>query len=203
MSEAKSFKRWYERQPKLALAVKLLIKLPDEIRSILGDTMMLLANKEFEATKYIEGRSLGGEKVLGLYKSKNKRREYDQNETLHKAMNYLYILSEENQDFMADHILKLLEYVQKYFASCQEFKAEPSLEDVATIANMYVESGAADVELFLKNLRDEFYVSLLRNNNQKITAAIPATGEPEAEIKEKVTTQDDTTGMRIKKLDIG
>src|SRR5687768_3105757 len=141
MSEAKSFKRWYERQPRLAQAVHLLTILPDEIRSILGEAMLVLANKEFEATKYETGRSLGGDKVLGLYKSKNKRREYDQNETLHKAMNYLYILSEENQDFMADHVLNLLEYIQTYFASCQEFKANPSFDDVATIASTYVESG--------------------------------------------------------------
>lgn len=197
MSEPESFKRWYERQPKLSQAVKLLIILPDEVRTIIGEALMLLANREFEMSKYSEGsRSLGGDKVLGLYKSKNRRREYDQNETLHQAMNYLYILSDENQDFMAVHILKMLDYMQQYFATCREFNTEPSLEDVAALMQQYVIQGSVEVERFLKRLRDELYKMLL--NNQDPSAAPPSTVVTPSD----TTTKDNSEGMRVTKLDV-
>src|SRR5690606_18151945 len=106
-----SYKRWYDRQPRLSQAVRLMMLFPDEVKSIISDGIMLLANREFQVSEQMNSfRTLGSEKILGLYKSKNKRREYDQNELLHKAMNYLYILSEKNQDFMAEHILQLVKF---------------------------------------------------------------------------------------------
>jgi hypothetical protein len=191
----REFQRWYERQPKLAQAVKLMIVLPDEVRSIIGEATMQLADREFEATRYAESsRSLGGDKVLGLYKSKNKRREYDQNEVLHNAMNYLYILSEENQDFMANHILHMLDYIQQYFATCREFNQVPSLEEVAAMTQQYVSRGSIEVERFLQSLRSRFS-SLPRNIVQPAPEVSPPAGET-------VTTKDDRTGMRIKKLEM-
>src|SRR5690242_14856760 len=98
MTQQSTFKRWYDRQPKLSQAFKLIILLPDEVRSIISESLMLIANREFNANERENSfRTLGHDKILGLHKSKNKRREYDQNELLHKAMNYLYILSDDNQ----------------------------------------------------------------------------------------------------------
>src|SRR5436853_556626 len=128
MSQPQTYKRWYDRQPKLSQAFKLIIILPDEVRSIISESMILLANREFDSNDPTQSfKTLGSEKVMGLHKSKSKRREYDQNELLHKAMNYLYILSDANQDFMAEHILKMVDYIQKYLGACREFKAEPTL----------------------------------------------------------------------------
>ncbi len=197
-----TFKRWYDRQPKLSQAFKLIIILPDEIRSIISESLMLIANREFDAHERENSfRTLGSDKILGLHKSKNKRREYDQNELLHKAMNYLYVLSDDNQDFMADHILALVTYIQKYFATCQEFKAEPTLEAVAQVTHTYVEKGTTEVERFLSALREEFYLKLVSPSKggkkpvQDILANLPTP-------KENTTTQDNQMGMKVKKLDL-
>lgn len=166
--EASHPRRWYDRQPTLSQSVRLMILLPDEIKSIVSDGIMVLANREFRAQERLQSyRSLGDEKVMGLYKSKNKRREYDTNETLHKAMNYLYILSEDNQDIMADHILQLVGYIQKYLSTCRVFETDPSLEDVLRITQTYIEEGNAEVEQFLVQLREELHVKMLAVNENE------------------------------------
>jgi hypothetical protein len=104
---------------------------------------------------------MGTDKVLGLYKSKNRRREYDQNEVLHKAMNYMYILSEGNQDYMADHILKMVQFIQMYLSTCRTFKQDPTTEDITELTQKYVENGSAEAENFLNELRDQFYRKML------------------------------------------
>jgi hypothetical protein len=202
MSEPKDFKRWYERQPNLSQAVSLLIILPDEVRTIIGEATMQLANQEFEESRKSGiNRSLGGDKVLGLYKSKNKRREYDQNESLHKAMNYLYILSDENQDFMAIHILKMLNYIQQYFATCREFNENPSLEEVADMTQQYVISGKTAVERFLRNLRDMFRRNI--DENKSSTPTRPIMSSTPVIKDDNVTADDNNREMRVKKIDIG
>jgi hypothetical protein len=77
-TEKKPFKRWYDRHARLAQGVKLLILLPDEIKTIISEAMITLANREFDATEQESAfRTLGSEKIMGLHKSKNLMREYD------------------------------------------------------------------------------------------------------------------------------
>lgn len=197
-----SFKRWYDRQPKLSQAFKLIILLPDEIRSIISESLMLIANREFDANERENSfRTLGSDKILGVHKSKNRRREYDQNELLHKAMNYLYVLSDDNQDFMADHILKMVAYIQKYFATCQEFKAEPTLEAVAQVTHTYVEKGTTEVERFLSTLREEFYLKLVSPSKGDKKPVVDILADLPTQ-KENTTTQDNQMGMKVKKLEL-
>lgn len=184
-------KRWYDRQPKLAQAVRFLFLFPDEIKSIIGEAVMLLANREFEVNEQMQTfKTLGPDKVMGLYKSKNRRREYDQNDVLHKAMNYLYILSEPNQDFMADHILSMVQYIQQYLGACQAFQASPTLEHVAEITNRYVEKGSTDVESFLNELREEFYQKMLSGQDT----------DPPTDFIENFI-QDDFSGLKIRQTE--
>lgn len=163
MNESIKPKRWYDRQPKLAQAVRLMFLFPVEIKSLICEGLVLIANREFDVNETNNSfRTVGVEKVLGMHKSKNRRREYDQNEVLHKAMNYLYILSEENQDLMADHILELVNYIHEYLSACQAFKKEPTIEDVARITQTYVEKGSQEVARFLEELRRHFHRQLMK-----------------------------------------
>jgi hypothetical protein len=185
------FQRWYERQPRLSQSVKVLQMMPDAIKSILADAIMLIATREFGKEEPLNViRSLGSEKIMGLHKSKNKRREYDQNELLHKAMNYLYILSEEKQDFMAEHALKMLHYIQDYLAACQEFQVDSSIEEVAALAKTYVEQGSVEVEIFLRKLRKEFYIQL--QNSGKLSEPRRA-----VDFLKSINARHDEHGMRV------
>ncbi len=204
-AEKKTFKRWYDRHPRLAQGVKLLILMPDEIKTIISEALITLANREFDATEQDNTfRTLGSDKIMGLHKSKNRRREYDENETLHKAMNYLYMLSDDGQDFMSDHILNMVKYIQEYFATCKEFHVDSNPEQVAQVTDAYVTSGAEGVQRFLKSLRDEFYVKVFHpdrgiKQNIDLLATIQAEAPQE---KINLSTKEDSQGMKLSKLEI-
>lgn len=193
MSPPSNFVRWYDRQPKLSQACKLLFAFPDEIKSVISEAILIIANQEFRQKEQREQmRSLGREKILGLYKSKNRRREYDINPLLHQAMNYLYLLSEEKRDFMAEHVLTMVSYIQDYLQACQVTENKPSLENVTLITDLYVKSGDKAVKTFLKQLRFEFCEKL--HEGKKPAASSLLNGS-------ESIRQVEGSGMRVKHFD--
>ena len=206
MSNGKTYKRWYDRNPHLAQGVKLLILLPDEVKTIISEALITLANREFnESERETAFRTLGSEKIMGLHKSKNRRREYDINDTLHKAMNYLYMLSDDGQDFMAEHILNMIKYIQEYFATCQKFQMTSEPEHVARIAYAYVNSGSEGVAKFLKQLREEFYLKVFSpDNGVKASLELLDTLQGQAEVDDRINlaTKDGNQGMKLSKQEI-
>lgn len=194
MSEPNNFVRWYDSRPKISQAARLLFILPDEIKSVISKAILVIADKEFrEEEREQQIRSLGREKIMGLHQSKNRRREYDQNSHLHQAMNYLYILSEDNREFMAEHILKMVQYIQYHLETCQLAQRTSDLKDVAEIVAIYVKSGDEGVKPFLKKLRYEFYEKLLDGKQ----SVVP---DPIMIVLDKISKQDDS-GMKISKQD--
>lgn len=189
----------------------MLTLLPDDVKTIISEAMITLANREFNISDQENAfRTLGSEKVMALHKSKNRRREYDVNETLHKAMNYLYMLSDESQDFMSEHILEMVKFIQEYFATCKEFQVPSEPEHVAKVTDTYVNSGSEGVKKFLKALRDEFYVKAFHpdravKRNIDLLAVIqaeqPEKPEQPAE-KINLSTKEDSQGMKLSKLEI-
>lgn len=156
MGEFETFHRWYDSRPKMSQASKLLFAFPDEIKSILSEAVLKIGEREFGEKKWERSaRSLGREKIMGLHKSKNKRREYDENPDLHAAMNALYVLSEDNREIMAEHVLKMVRFIQHYLESCQITQTAPQMEEVAEVTRQYIFTGEKKVESFLLNLRKE------------------------------------------------
>ncbi|MGE0201448.1 MAG: hypothetical protein AB7P76_10825 [Candidatus Melainabacteria bacterium] len=168
MNPPPSRKRWYDRQPRLAEAVRILSHLPDEVTNVLSEGVVVIANRDFNIGNALHDvKSLGMEKIMGLHKSKNKKRLYDQNPTLHKAMNYLYILENDNQDVMADHILTLMTFIQEYLSTCKIFQADASQDDIAKITKIYVEQGGPEVRRFLDSLREKLHELILLQDQEK------------------------------------
>ena len=135
---------------------------PDEIKTIICDGVMILANREFQVNEQMKSfRTLGTDKIMGLHKSKSKNRNYDQNQIMHKAMNYLYILTERNQDVMAEFTLEIIGFIQDYLRTCQIFKADVSMERVADITQAYIESGADGARELIEAVREELHGKLV------------------------------------------
>lgn len=156
------YKRWYDRNAQLSQAVRVVMIFPDEIKDIICIGLMFLANKEFQIQEQLSNfRSVGSDKIMGLHKSKNRRREYDDNATMHKMMNYLYILQHENQDFMAEKTLDLVNYIQEYLSAVQVFQANMSLEEVADITNAYVKEGGEEAQQLLTSIKQKLHQELL------------------------------------------
>jgi len=121
-------RRWYDQRPQVSNTINLMVSFPPEIQTIIGEGIVYLADKEFLANEQMHAlKSLGSEKTLGLYRSKSKKRDYDNNPLLHKIINYLYVLSEKNQDFMAKQVMELV--IQDYFNTVlAEAEAEASAD---------------------------------------------------------------------------
>lgn len=201
----KAFKRWYERQPQLALSVRVLTLLPDEVCSVLGEGLLKLMQDEGHET-FMEKRyrSLGTEKVLGLHKSKNRRREYDKTEILHKAMNNLYLLSDESQDFIAAHILLMASFIQRYMANYLGYKPGGTLEELGEMAQRFMsEQSPEEVATFLKKLREEFFSLVFGGAGNRNQPSLSTSLAPNAKPSNtRITTKDNTQGMKIKELEL-
>lgn len=149
--------RFYDRDASVSKAVQLLLLLPFEMQSIIAEGVAWLAEQEFRANELIrELKSLGTEKVLALYKSKQRKRDYDKNPAVHKAINYLLVLSEENRIWIAQHLIGLIGCLQDYLKACRIHAATPSREAVDSLTSVYIDSGPAKVKAYLKTLEAEF-----------------------------------------------
>ncbi|MBX2861335.1 MAG: hypothetical protein KTR14_08870 [Vampirovibrio sp.] len=154
-------KRFYDRNPDLSSAVETLMCFPPEFQSVLAEGIALVAEKECKANELLQQfKSLGTQKVLALYKSKNKARSYDDNPNVHKVMNYLMVLSEENRQFMAKNILGLFSHVQEYLQTCKTYEQESSLEGVQNVSNTYANQGDKATRQLLSGMKQDFIQKL-------------------------------------------
>ncbi|MBX2860294.1 MAG: hypothetical protein KTR14_03605 [Vampirovibrio sp.] len=173
MSNVASSRRWYDDKPLLSETIKNLLSLPYSLQLVIVEGVVYLLNKECEAQHLIRAlRSVGHQNVTGLHKSKNRRRQYDANPYLHKAMNYLLILSTEGQALIAEQVQELLECNLEYFKTCKEFGGDSDLKDVAELTSVYVEQGNEAALQQVNQIREEFLSGVRAQN--KITMA--ATG---------------------------
>jgi len=154
---SKPKKRWYDQNKTLSTSIQMLESFPMEIQGLIADSMIVVAERECKADKLMdELKSLGAEVVLGLYKSKNKRRGYDDNPSMHKAMNYLYILPDTNRTFMGEQIRDVIQHVYTYFQACKSANIEPNLQDVATITKTYGQAGAVETQAVVQKLQVQY-----------------------------------------------
>lgn len=149
--------RFYDRDVNVSRAVQLLLLLPFEMQTIIADGISSIAEQEFRANKLMrEIKTLGTEKVLALYKSKQRKRDYDKNPAVHKAINYLLVLSDENRAWIALRIIGLIGCLQDYLRTCRTYAELPHREAVDSLTSIYVECGPDQVKVYLKTIEAEF-----------------------------------------------
>jgi hypothetical protein len=108
------FTRWYDRISELSQAVRLLEKAPYLQQQVIA-TIIVGSMQLHHLTQRSEHglKKLGSEKVIGLMKSKGKRRWYDQDPLMHQAFNYLYIMDDVLRHEMAVKILITLNALEE------------------------------------------------------------------------------------------
>lgn len=192
-------RRFYEKHSAVSQAVESLLLFPDDIQRIIAKGFSTIAERDCQAAEIMkEFKSLGTDKVLALYKSKTKKRKYDQNPITHQAMNYLMIMSDESQIFMAGKIMELVGFMQDYLKLCKRHAVTPQRESVETISNTYVMRGATEAKIFLKKLDAEIHLQLAESPPVPKAATssfppVPAVGEVLDEIA------IETSGQKIRK----
>ncbi|OGH99781.1 MAG: hypothetical protein A2287_06505 [Candidatus Melainabacteria bacterium RIFOXYA12_FULL_32_12] len=102
--------RWYDRGPKMVEVLELIESLSQIEQEELGTTLIQLVNILRKNRKEDEiPISIGKNRVLGLYKSSNKRRWYDRNPVLMSAMNVLSTLPVDDCNIILEGMLLTLD----------------------------------------------------------------------------------------------
>lgn len=159
-----TYVRFYEKNPAVNQAVTNLFSFPADIRSVMAKGMCAIAEADFNAHIHIQDlKSLGKDKVLALYKSQDKRREYDKDPYLSKAMNYLMILESSNQFFLALKVNDLIGVVQEFISLCKEYAQTVQLEIIERITNVYVRCGLNETQDLLAAIHTKFKYYFSKN----------------------------------------
>lgn len=186
--------RWYDKQPMVKQSVELLAAFPDEVLTIMAEGINSVIEREYRVQELLRSfKSLGQEKILALYKSKQKLRKLDQNPMMHKTVNYLFVVAEENKQQIARHVLELISTVHSYLLLMREAKQSPTLQHILEIRNTYVSHGIEAAKQQVKAIELEISQSLLLGRVSAAPALTPPPG-PKREIEIK---EDDSGGMKI------
>lgn len=144
-TDGSTYTRWYDQQQTLSKSVKLLEIFPVEYQEVLGNAIIDLAANHCNAETLMANlRTLGPEKVLNIFKAKGKNRSYDQNETVHKAMNYLYVLPDESRLFIASQVIELTGHLFEYFSICRETGQAPDKETAQSLSQAFIQGQLQD-----------------------------------------------------------
>ena len=156
-------KRWYDQHSTISKSIRLMETFPPEIQDILAEGIIRLAARECQAKEMMVNlRSLGPEKVLGIFKSKNKRRAYDKNLSIHQAMNYLFILSEENRLFIAHQVIDIVNFIYGYLQDCKSYQTVSSVDDIAQLTNVYIDAGAQEAQQLFEKIHERLNDNITR-----------------------------------------
>lgn len=210
-------KRFYDHDPKVAQAVQLLMIFPPEIKILLADSMSLIAEQEYAAGDLLKNlKSLGTDRVLSIYKSKQKRRDYDQCPHTHRAMNYLMILPPEQRILLAHKVIELMAYIQDYMQTCQQYGRPLQNNEMEGLTQTFVHLGGDQVQELLRRIRKDFSDTLDKKasvgtrgsltenatpNRPKpapVANQTPSKDVPPREAQLSEAIRDEGVGMRIK-----
>jgi hypothetical protein len=158
--------RWYDQHSTVTAAITLLETFPELIQQIIADAIMRLTERQCQVESLLEDlRSLGPEKVLGIFKAKNKCRTYDKNPIVHKAMNYLFVLSEADRVLITNQMVVLVNYIFEYLKACKASKVEADVEQATSLVNTFVEEGAETAQALLQAIQTQLRSEELLKEN--------------------------------------
>jgi len=163
--------RWYDQDEILAKSVRLLSTFPVEIQRMIAGGIVELSNQECHAEDLMQDlRSLGAEKVLGIFKSKRKRRSYDMVQEVHQALNYMFILSEEDRMLIARQTIAMVTRIYDYLKLCREFEMAPQPEVVSALIRGFIDRGVGETDRLLNQLRENYVsgASLLPKSGEAV-----------------------------------
>ena len=148
--------RFYEKDPTVKRSVETLLALPFDVQTIVAEGSVLIAERECQAATVLTNiKSLGTEKVLALYKSRQQRREYDKNRTVHRMMAYLMALTPEHQNLLARKMIELTGFANDYLQVCEQQSEAPQNEVLESISSTYVRFGPRHAKAFVMAIKQE------------------------------------------------
>ncbi len=115
------FTRWYDTIPELSKSIKILERMPQNLKdAVCLPISNMTSLKELAVEHDSNLKRLGSHKVMGLLKSKTKRRWYDQTPIVHKAFSFLYIMTQEQRYQVAIRMIVCIQALETYLNYCKD-----------------------------------------------------------------------------------
>ncbi len=125
--------RWYDEYPPMVRAVELMESLPDQYRQHVATAVVSYTREHHLLGTAEELKSVGHHKVLGLIQSKLRRRWYDKDPVLHKAVNNILLMDESNRQNMSYRLVVSLEALETYREKCEQDGTLAGYDDMEQI----------------------------------------------------------------------
>ncbi len=187
-------RRWHKDQrSSVTNAFNELEKVKPEYQQIIGTIMLKVAEHMRDKKRDWERRNkrglkeLGHDKIVGLMKSQNRRRWYDQDRVLHKVYQYLYILEQHGDPVLSNAMGRAVAYVKIYSDYCKDQSRPESIEEVTKLISQVLYEGAEAGEKFMNALE----IDIQEEEGNVFMKPKNAGNDREEAI------EDEETGMRV------
>lgn len=191
MPDEKHNKRWHDNRGELSEVIALLELIPLEALPYIVEGISQRAEQQYQLSSALQTlKTVGQDKVLALYKSKNRRRSYDRDPDLHKIVNYFFVLSEEKQEKLANELLRFSEYLVDYLATCEAFDLKPKPEELDEIKRRFIQQGPQPVQEFINGIHGEYHRLMTMEDGVE---TLPTPAVPKSQ-----TVIEHESGMRIR-----
>lgn len=150
--------RWYDQVDEIASGFGMLNKIANQSHTLLDillASVEVLAERDCNVQERMEMlKTIGADKVMALYKSKRKLRKMDQHPRLHKVVNYIYIMDENERTYMGSSIQGMVLVIADYLQWCRNSKEQLSPLLVQHLCKNYVEYGNGGAQHILNDIKN-------------------------------------------------
>ncbi len=153
-NRALSKRRWHDRGGYLERVIAVLDAMPPELLYWVVEGINGLAEKNWKVDDLL--KSVGTEKILALYKSRNKRRHYDGDPRLYKTINYFFLLPDSQQEELAHKSLQFVKIMAEFLANCNEHMMQPKRDELQRLVDLFILSGPEEVQNQIRRKHPEF-----------------------------------------------
>ncbi|WP_373533526.1 hypothetical protein [Vampirovibrio sp.] len=156
-----SDRRFYDGDRLVGDSINITRQLTQDLQGVIAAGFSFIAIQDHQADHRLGNlKSLGSETILPLYKSKNKRRDYDQVAEFHVALNYLRVLEPEERQSVSQRILGLVKFAQDYQDKCKFRALLPNKKKLEEVRDAYLSLETDRAALYLEAVQREFKASL-------------------------------------------
>lgn len=163
-------RRWYDQEASCTRLLTQIQGMPQpEIREFASQVLLNFGEKLRKGLhdrdkKKWEVNSIGHNAIQGLYRyGEEKRRWYDQEPTLHKAVGTLYTLNPEGLAILGFKLGDTFGLLQVYAQVCTQLNELPNLKEMGRIATTALQTGTKEAEDILVSLiGPDLYSSISR-----------------------------------------
>jgi len=146
--------RWYDFDSRVSGVIVSLNALPVSAQQQLADFTLRLCEQVLQDQTRKRGfKSLGVEKIVKLNKSGLKRRGYDANKFVYRAMNCLIMLPVESQTKIINDLDESTKLVADYVLFCDTHHLTPSLTVIANLISLVEHLSISKARQYLSSVQ--------------------------------------------------